>query len=56
MSAKESKQLTLQLLKLLKKVEKIAAKNHLPAVDGIRLGLALALPQIAKRRLLIKPG
>jgi hypothetical protein len=56
MSAKSGKQLTLHLFELLKKVEKIAAKNHLPAVDVIRLGLALGLPQIAKRGLLIKPG
>jgi hypothetical protein len=56
MSAKDSKQLTLHLLlDLLEKVEKIAAKN-LAVVDTIRLGLACALPQIAKRGLLIKPG
>ena len=57
MSAKDSKQLTLHLLlDLLEKVEKIAARNHLAVVDTIRLGLAWALPQIAKRRLPIKPG
>jgi hypothetical protein len=56
MSAKDSKQLTLHLLNLLEKVEKIAVKNHLAVGDTIRLGLAWALPQIAKRRLLIKPG
>jgi hypothetical protein len=57
MSAKDSKQSTLHLLlDLLEKVEKIAAKNHLAVVDTIRLGLACALPQIAKRGLLIKPG
>jgi hypothetical protein len=57
MSAKDSKQLTLHLLlDLLEKVEKIAAKNYLAVVDVIRLGLAWALPQIAKRGLLIKPG
>ena len=54
MSAKDSKQSTLHLL--LEKVEKITAKNHLAVVDVIRLGLAWALPQIAKRGLLIKPG
>jgi hypothetical protein len=57
MSAKDCKQFTLHLLlDLLEKVEKIAAKNHLAVVDTIRLGLACALPQIAKRGLLIKPG
>ncbi|HEU5312550.1 MAG TPA: hypothetical protein VFU08_01905 [Candidatus Udaeobacter sp.] len=57
MSAKDSKQSTLHLLlDLLEKVEKIAAKNDLAVVDVIRLGLAWALPQIAKRGLLIKPG
>jgi hypothetical protein len=56
MSAKDSKQSTLHLLlDLLEKVEKITAKNHLAVVDVIRLGLAWALPQIAKRGLLIKP-
>jgi hypothetical protein len=57
MSAKDCKQLTLHLLlDLVEKVEKIAAKNHLAVVDVIRPGLAWALPQIAKRGLLIKPG
>jgi hypothetical protein len=57
MSAKDRKQSTLHLLlDLLEKVEKITAKNHLSVVDVIRLGLAWALPQIAKRGLLIKPG
>jgi hypothetical protein len=57
MSAKDSKQSTLHLLlDLLEKVEKITAKNHPAVVDVIRLGLAWALPQIAKRGLLIKPG
>ena len=57
MSAKDGKQITLHLLlDLLEKVEKIAAKNDLAVVDVIRLGLAWALPQIAKRGLLIKPG
>jgi hypothetical protein len=57
MSAKEIKQVTLHLLlDLLEKVEKIAVKNDLALVDVIRLGLAWALPQIAKRGLLIKPG
>jgi hypothetical protein len=56
MSAKDGKQITLHLLlDLLEKVEKIAAKNDLAVVDVIRLGLAWALPQIAKRGLLIKP-
>jgi len=57
MSAKDGKQITLHLLlDLLEKVEKIAVKNHLAVVDTIRFGLAWALPQIAKRGLLIKPG
>jgi hypothetical protein len=57
MSAKDSKQITLHLLlDLLEKVEMIAAKNQLAVVDVIRFGLAWALPQIAKRGLLIKPG
>jgi hypothetical protein len=57
MSAKDSKQSTLHLLlDLLEKVEKITAKNHLAVVDVIRFDLAWALPQIAKRGLLIKPG
>jgi hypothetical protein len=57
MSAKDCKQLTLHLLlDLVEKVEKIAAKNYLAVVDVIRPGLAWALPQIAKRGLLIKPG
>ena len=57
MSAKEIKQVTLHLLlDLLEQVEKIAVKNDLALVDVIRLGLAWALPQIAKRGLLITPG
>jgi len=57
MSAKDSKQITLHLLlDLLDKVEKIAVKNHQAVVEVIQFGLAWALPQIAKRGLLIKPG
>jgi hypothetical protein len=60
MSAKDSKQITLHLLldllDLLDKVEKIAVKNHQAVVEVIQFGLTWALPQIAKRGLLIKPG
>jgi len=57
MSAKDCTHITLHLLlDLLERVEKIAAAENQPAVvDVIRLGLAWALPQIAKRGLLIKP-
>ena len=57
MSAKTDKTNTIRLpLDLQKKVEKIAATNHLAVADVIRLCLAQAVPAIEKNGLTIKPA